>query len=390
MIFATVATITAVVLTTKPNTGERDLQPQAANFKATYKASFQHLMDPECQGAPPTIQVLCRGDLTPVSLSSGQIACTRATSSISEDSAWNGLQCTTTCETQRACENLYLERDETDQNSAFGSVVFECSGTTEEDVEAVLIYQAGTDGTCLANTDDNTGGGGSRGRRNYHVAQLGVECPDGDASRSFLYDDFYFECSAGPSTSSGKFDDQYTCLSGRECSEEEDCSTIAFDPLEVHANFRNFYECIESLNPEEVPLGDAPPMKSVQIPWAPGTYAATFEAKWQIDINIEFCGSRPFPTNRISCLNETKIQNIEPFFDDINCTQVDESVVECQETTGENFVNRWSGVTYVSARGQQRMMNSAFSFRTAKLILPYLITAMNLRNAQDQRCQKPK
>jgi hypothetical protein len=77
----------------------------------------------------------------------------------------------------------------------------------------------------------------------------------------------------------------------------------------------------------------------------PGSYSARFQAHWQLQLDIAACHGEHSP-KRIHCLNGTTLANIKPLFDNVNCTSVTDSTMECIDTTDLYFVNAFSGVEY--------------------------------------------
>jgi len=78
----------------------------------------------------------------------------------------------------------------------------------------------------------------------------------------------------------------------------------------------------------------------------PGTYTASYQANWQLALDVTTCGG-DYATKRLSCLNDGTITVLETLLEDVECEAVNASVVECKDTT-ETFVNGFSGVSFVS------------------------------------------
>ena len=303
------------------------------NYRASYLARFQHLVDPVCEGPNPTIAVFCQGTLTPVSISDSTIEC----SSLTNSDGWEGIMCSNTCgsvSVETSCEDVFLE-SENIGGDRFGEIVFQCEGADIADVDAYMHYVGGDDGSCIAQTTTSE----SVPSRNFHVAQLGVQCSEDD---TFIFDDTFFECDVYSSTAN--IEGMYTCLAGENCA-GEDCTT-SFRDMYVEADRENFLQCVESVS------GAAVPTKTSEIesgPVAAGHYTAVFQARWQLLVDLETCRGE-FAPKRISCTNG----NIElegPLVGDVDCTMINDSELECTDGAAATFVNEFSGVRFVSLSG---------------------------------------
>ena len=234
------------------------------NSKASYKARFQHWADPNCADEPLVMQVFCSGDIAPVTISHASLRCKTINSG-----GWNGIECTTTCEESGTCEEVYLER-ENSENGVFAEIVFDCLGETIEEVEARAVYKGGEDGYCSQNPSSNG--------ENFHVAQLGVSCPRDDGARSFEYDDLYFDC--GFSNTARQYgNNKLTCVEGIDCAGST--CTVPFDDLTVQAEAHKFAGCIQSVS--GVPVPEEPTIQPMMVPV--GDYEATYEARWELSID---------------------------------------------------------------------------------------------------------
>lgn len=299
---------------------------ESNNFRATYKARYQHLADASCGGPQASIQVFCRGKIIPVSLTSSTIECSALTNVV----GWNGIHCENTCQ-GLACQQLYVERSQEVETGSFGEIIFQCIGENETGVDAYMSYVGGQPGFCTAAAEE--GGDG----RNYHIAQLGVQCPN--ALGPFSFDDYYFECGSG--TTVGKFGGHYSCYSGANC-QGKDCR-VPFENIFINADSHNFHACIEALGDMEV--GPGPSIETFQTESEPGFYQTRFQANWQLKLDTNYCRGE-FAAKRITCLDDTRITNVEPLFDNVECTMISDSVMECKDTTPKNFINGFSGVQY--------------------------------------------
>jgi hypothetical protein len=77
----------------------------------------------------------------------------------------------------------------------------------------------------------------------------------------------------------------------------------------------------------------------------PGNYSARFIAHWQLQLDLTSCAG-DFAPKRIHCLRGTTLANVEPLFDNVICTLVTDSTMECNDTSAMHFVNGFSGVEY--------------------------------------------
>lgn len=214
------------------------------------------------------------------------------------------------------------------ESGSFGEITFQCVGQNVTDVDSYMAYLGGGSiGGCTAGEE----GGG----RNYHIAQMGIQCPD--ALGPYIFDDHHFECNSEAIV--GKFNGRYSCYSGVDC-QSRDCE---IEDVFVNADSHNFHECIEALG--DIEVGPEPPVESIQTDSDPGFYRSRFQANWQLKLNTTICEGE-FATKRISCLEGSQIANVEPLFDNVECAMVNSSIVECNDTTAEHFINEFSGVQY--------------------------------------------
>lgn len=253
---------------TEPTNASEDV-----NYRASYLARFQHLVDPVCEGPNPTIAVFCQGAVAPVSISDASIEC----SALTNEDGWEGLLCSNTCGSSSggtSCEDVFLESEDAG-GDRFGEIIFQCEGADIADVDAYMHYIGGDDGSCVAQATTSE----SVLSRNFHVAQLGVQCEEED---TFLFDDTFFECDVFSTTAN--IEGMYTCLAGTNCA-GEDC-TASFRDLYVEADRENFLQCVESVS------GAVVPTKTSEIesePVATGSYSTVFQARWQMLVDLETC-----------------------------------------------------------------------------------------------------
>ncbi|CAB9531480.1 expressed unknown protein (Partial), partial [Seminavis robusta] len=312
----------------------RQLEGQR-NYRATYQARYQHLLDRDhCSAGPDgaTIEIFCRGELSPNSVSDASIACTRT-----QDAAgWKGLSCThPPCDGQQgACDSSFVGNNET---TNFGEIVVTCVGETEADVDVYMMYLGGPPGTCAATTTTTDP------PQNTHVAQLGVQCPSESAAAVFQFDDHHFECDANSVPS--KLDDRYTCsaaVQNRNCGDDSDECTVEYANVTIHADREQFHECITPIWLSK-PVGPEPGPVIAMSP--PGHYTATFQAQWQLSLDTDYCSGQ-FAPKQIHCLHGTTLENVTPLHGTVDCQMLNASSMECRDTEPDNFVNNYSGVIY--------------------------------------------
>ena len=261
----------------------------------------------------------------PLTISDGSIRCTAA----SQD-GWSGIECRTTCEETNTCGDIYLERDDV-EGGVFAEITYECLGETTQQIDTTFQYTSGADGVCEE---------GQISGRNFHVAQLGVLCSAENGQQEFDYGDRYFECGFG--NFAFKHDGKYTCIAGQNC-QGQPCE-VAFEELTVEASSERFHECIESVS--GIPVPEEPTDEEIRSPSVPGDYVATFEAKWQLSLDLTYCGAG-FASKKITCVGGN-ISLTETLYDNIACSQISEDVLECSDTSDANFVNAFSGIIFVS------------------------------------------
>ena len=140
----------------------RDLQQ--ATYRANYAGRFQLLMDSGCLSPSPVLRVICRGTVQVVGTSDPSIVC--AQTSQENEFGLNYIECTNTCSGNTACSDVYLALNINADEGPFAEIQFQCSGDDLTDVDARFEFVDSGDGTCLADG------------RNFHVARLGVSCPN--------------------------------------------------------------------------------------------------------------------------------------------------------------------------------------------------------------------
>jgi hypothetical protein len=212
-------------------------------------------------------------------------------------------------------------------------------------VDSYLHYASGPTGEC----EGSSANGGLNGR-NFHVAQLGVQCPvDNDNSSHtavYNYDDYFFEGSAiNAFNFVGQFDNRYTVYDGTNCGGE--ACTVRYDDVYIQAESHNYHHCIQPVGSGvTVPPGQT--MEELREPSETGfTYSAQFEANWRSIMDGNFCNSitgMDAPV-RITCLDNAQIEVVQTLEDSVNCESIGDSVLECVDA---NMGNGFTGVVYVS------------------------------------------
>ena len=76
---------------------------------------------------------------------------------------------------------------------------------------------------------------------------------------------------------------------------------------------------------------DAPTVEELITPGEPGLYTATFQVNWMLSLNLEACAGH-FGTKRFTCLNGD-IELLDTLHENLECISVNNSVLECNETT---------------------------------------------------------
>jgi hypothetical protein len=325
---------------------ERHLQstPQTT-YRANYSADFQHFHEVQCGGDPPVLLVGCKGSsMTILNTSDTRIACALSQEyrlfNVTSSTAY---ECTMNCSSSDTdCQSIYtFETGLFDPiQGPFGSIFFQCEGSTVDEVDAAFVYRGDptdtTNGYCGASSSDTAAG------RNYHIGKLGVSCPvaDGSGGREYVYDDTYVDCiSAGSFTidlAPINETDVFACVSGMKCGGLE-CK-FSFLDFWIEASITNFFDtCV---NPQSV-------LPSFE-------FTAQFEASWATVYDpfnsSSSCGySQDDAVAVISCDVDASIRFVNSTAVDSNsCLQSKLSEILCY--TNENkIVNNLVSVFYVSA-----------------------------------------
>ena len=310
---------------------------QTSNYRATYRADFQHLRDFVCTAPPPLLQISCHGtEMTILSVSDASILCV----ALDEAIVNNGTtyQCTNTC---TSCTSIF-EASGDIQDGPFASVDFMCEGENVEQVDAQYIYTSGTDGSCSIASSGQS--------RNFHVGRLGVLCStESTGSRTYVYDDTYVECRFSGAVTAGvafdtaeeNADDIYTCVAGDNC-EGVQC-TVPFDQIRFDAVLPNFLNCVDSTvgTPKLIP----------QVPGSnSGMYNVQFEASWARliePVTAQSLCSSVNPSVLIKCGAGASIQFVNATDASMLCNRLSSSELSC---SGDASVieNNFTSVIYVS------------------------------------------
>lgn len=306
------------------------------NVRASYQARFQHLKDPNCIAPEtPQVRLYCRGDIELVSTSDPRITCTNMT-----PGGWNGLECTVTCANDTECTQIYMVESGLIGNGNFGEVEFTCEGTEVNDVDAYLHYVAGPNGSCDATSSQNG--------RNFHVAQLGVACPETTttttttAGVTYNFDDYFFEGDLNNFV--GQFDGRYTVYDGTNCGSSS--CTVRYDEVYIQAESHNFHHCMQPVG-TSFAIPSPQTLEELRAPYGQTgyNYMVQFEANWQEVVDANFCSvvDGAAPTVQIMCLDDAQIVLVETLETSVVCDTISTSVLECSDV---NSGNAYTGVIY--------------------------------------------
>ncbi|CAB9511532.1 expressed unknown protein [Seminavis robusta] len=293
------------------------------------QARYLHYVDPGCSGPPPTVELVCDGEIQVTQVSDPSIVCTPNVDGTS-------VTCVTICDETSNCDQsyVYLESSSIEGPDAqFAEIQFDCRGDVLGDIEASLTFLGGSAGSCDSADDVNV-----------HVAQLGIDCGSGSTS-SFSFDDKDFECGLGNAVD--KLEDRYSCKTANtpicSSSTSTDC-LVEFDDLFLasdHVNF-DYQACVQAFNGATFPADDT---RTTTIETQqPGKFSAVFEAKWQLALDTTVCGG-DYTGRRLSCLNGN-ITLVETLQDTVSCSSVSDNILECEDTAATHFVNGFTGVAF--------------------------------------------
>ena len=311
---------------------------QTSNYRATYRADFQHLRDFVCATEPPLLQITCYGtEMTILSVSDASILCV----ALDEASVTNGTtyQCANTC---TSCAGVY-EASGDIQDGPFASVDFMCEGDKVEQVDALYVFMSGNDGSCSIASSGVS--------RNYHVGRLGVLCSaESTGSSAYVYDDTYVECQFNDvnavgftiDTAEENSDDIYTCITGDNCKGVQ--CTVPFDEMRFFATLPNFLNCVDST------VGT--PAIISQLPESPSQmYNVQFEASWAQLIEptgtSQSSCSSDNPSVLIKCGAGTSIQFVNATDASMLCNRLSSSELSCFGDASA-IKNNFTSVVYVS------------------------------------------
>jgi hypothetical protein len=316
---------------------------QESTFQANYMARFQVLTDPFCQPDSPTIRVECSGtDIRVLNVSHPTITCNAMAETDFYGKSF--ISCQNTC-VEDACKGVYLAVDVDSKNGIFGAVEFQCAGGAISDVQASLSFEGNAEQRC---------GGSVQGyNRIFHVAQLGVACPSGSGNTDYVYEDFYFECDGLDSfftyQNRKELDgvDLYTCFTGENC----DASACSIDIgwLTVQSKLATFQGvCVTP--PQAVTT--QPPLTDEDSELK--MFTARFEAAWgnlYDDVAALWC-TNDSPSVQISCRNgPIRFLNATAT---VECTTLNQSAMECHDSSSANVNDKFTGVSFVSEFGMLR------------------------------------
>ena len=312
----------------------RQLQTaQTLNYRATYRADFQHVLDPSCNGISPIIGVQCLGaNMTILSTSDSSIGCSKVEGPTVEGSLY---ACVTDCSDDE-CDDVYLASNaSTFFDGPFGSVTFMCEGDDYRNVTATFLY-----------LDENTTCGSSTvatRTRNYHAGRLGVSCPV-DSSREYVFEDSYLECVSfvPPITTQAGSEDAYTCISGKDCLGAE-CN-VTIDLITFLSDVPTFFDtCVEKTTNVTI----ASPTLSPAV--SSFKYTAQFEANWAVLYDSEtalISCTNALGGAVLSCDNGSFISYLSSSDASMNCIMLNDSELSCIGSA-EGVNNQFTRVNYV-------------------------------------------
>lgn len=291
---------------------------QSAKYRANYQARFQWLLEGTCGGPNPLINVLCKGTFELLDVSDSSIVCEPLDEPVA---GFNGYQCRMTCTDREDCSDVWLSTNV--ETGPYGEIFFQCEGDEPADVDGAVQYLGSEGNTCSY----NVWGDG----RSFHVAQLGVFCPE---EAEYNFQDYYVEC--GFNNLNKKIGGRYTCMMGDNCggfSCTRDIRTVT-----INVDHFRLGTCIQSLDGSELP----DPVQPELIERQPGTYSARFQANWQLDLDVSCTGE--FPIIVMECANGD-ISNVNTI---PSCEITSPSSMNCTESDEATFVDEFSGVEFVS------------------------------------------
>ena len=307
---------------------------QTLNYRATYRADFQHLLDPTCDGKGHLgVGVQCLSANMTILTTSDSINCSKVEGQDVEGSLF---RCYPLCIGDE-CEEVYRPSNAaTFFDGAFGSVTFMCDSDDYRNISATFLV-LGENTTC-SNTSVATQS------RNYHAARLGVSCLVG-SGREFVFDDSYFECNSLSllppiNTKEGTNDDAYTCISGSTCGGEA-CDVTINQIFFTSAVPEFFDDCVEKATTESIAPPTVPPSTSFQ-------YTAQFEANWAVFYNTSdtsLC-SNAHGGAVVSCDSGSFITYVSSTDVLMSCTPLSDFELMCIGTE-QSITNQFTRVEYV-------------------------------------------
>lgn len=332
---------TSGAVTRSDNT--RNLQTSSFAYHANYVANFQVLRDFNCYTTSPMVQIACQGPTIRVlNTSDPSILC--GDSPRIDEAGWSYLRCNNTCSSDSSCENVYLAIGGSSPEGPFGQVEFQCAGDSLEDVEALLLLEGKTDGTCAPSDSTNS--------RIFHLAQLGVSCPSTSGNAfEHVYDDYFVECDSGITLPTSGVGERYTCASGSACTQETGCQ-IEVDPIYVNVSLPAIQNrCVTPTVPLPAPAPISAPTQNSTQPPRLFTYKARFTAAWSLLSNqtSETACASDAATVRIECRNSDALTKIDEPGQNLNCTMVGQMAMDCTKI-GTIPVNDFSPeISFVSS-----------------------------------------
>jgi hypothetical protein len=305
---------------------------QGASYSADYQAGFQFILDDGCAGPNPTILVFCDENLVINGVSDPSIDCTVLDDPIG---GFVTAQCVNNCANRAACEAVFLNSGE-NEGTPYATIDFTCSGESPTSIDAAMAF-LGTDGNTCGDSTTTT----DLDFRIFHMAQLAIVC-DG----SPLAADYFMECELADLN--GRFNNDYTCLAGRNCQGE--ACTVDVEAVIINVDLSRLASAADSCVTTQFGATYPPeddPFWTISVTDRPlGFYAAQFQTNWRILTGIN-CNVRANPEIQILCANGV-ISDVEGITPSVTCRTLNDDSIRCQETNADAFEDALSGVTYVS------------------------------------------
>ena len=319
---------------------------QTLPYRATYKADFQHLMDPYCFiGDSPTLIVTCYGEnMTLLGTSHESIKCLKMNLPLVENGT--SFECVNTCtsETTPPCTSVYMASDES-IDGPFGSINYICESRNFAQVDSFFMYKGGTtNGTCVTSSSIQS--------RNFHIGRLGILCPTNTWTNMIEFDDTGFECHSVGSfvadISNDPNDDIYACVTGSNCNGKE-CEVV-FSDFYIHSKINQINQCVETLGESSIVVPTTAPIDTTST----HTFTARFEASWaqlyDSTSSHSFCTINDNPSMIVTCGSGSSITFVRSTDTFMNCTKsISSHEMTCVTSDINNILDQFTSVFYVSS-----------------------------------------